>query len=165
MDGVGGQAGFEAARGAPTVLHGRTTFQSAIAMGTSQEVHMRDYLSSFSRKGACDECYARDGQVCVTPALFDAGLRAMDLVLSTFGATRGGVKQHKPSRAPHAFCVLLRDTVIVLESHEGTSALGAAFGSRRLLVSNQAERIGGGLPRTARGQPERGPCLHGDRAH
>ena len=77
-------------------------------MGTSREVHMRDYLSSpFSKKGACDECYACDGQVCVRPALFDAWLRALDLVLSTFGATRGGVKQHTPSRAPHAFCVLL----------------------------------------------------------
>ena len=68
-------------------------------MGTSQEVHMRDYLSSFSKKGACDECYARDGQVCVTPALFDAGLRALDLVLSTFGATRGGATQTVRSTA------------------------------------------------------------------
>ena len=34
--------------------------QSAIVLGTSLEVHMRDYLfpSPFSKKGACDECYA-----------------------------------------------------------------------------------------------------------
>ena len=170
MDGVGGSGGFRSRtwrtnRGVwqADVLG---AIQSAIVLGTPREVHMRDYLSSpFSKKGACDECYARDGQVCVTPALFDAWLRAMDLVLSTFGATRGGVKQHKPSGAQHAFRVLLRDTAIVLESHEGTSALGAAFGSRWLRISAQAGRIGGGLPRPARGQPERGPCLHLDRVH
>ena len=146
-------------------------------MGTSQEVHMRDYLSSFSKKGACDECYARDGQVCVTPALFDAGLRAMDLVLSTFGATRGGATQTVRSTA-RLLCPLerarefqvwdansVRDTAIVLESHEGTSALEAAFGTRRLRISAQAGRIGGGLPRLARGQPGRGPCLRRDRVH
>ena len=88
----------------------------------------------------------------VSGPLFDAWLSALDLVLSTFGATRGGVKQHKPSRAPHAFCVLLsvrskfqvwdansvRETVIVFESHQATSALGAAFGTRRLRISAQA---------------------------
>ena len=147
-------------------------------LGTPSEVHMRDYLSSFSKRGACDECHVRDGQVCVRPALFDAWLCALDLVLSTFGATRGGVKQHEPSKAPHAFCVLLsvresfkdgtripvRVTVIVSESHEETSALEAAFGSRRLRISAQAGRIGEGLARTAQGQPERGPCLR-HRAH
>ena len=88
------------------------------------------------------------------------------------------VEQHKSSGAQHAFCPLerarefqvwdansVRETVFVLESHQATSALGAAFGSRRLRISAQAGRIGGGLPRPARGQPGRGPCLRRDRVH
>ena len=179
MDGVGGSGGSRSAkRGAPTVVLRSWRDPERNCAGTPREVHMRDYLSSpFSKKGACDECHVRDGQVCVRPDLFDAWLRALDLVLSTFGTTRGGATHTVPSTA-RLLCPLerarefqvwdansVRDTAIVLESHEGTSVLGAAFGSRRLRISAQAGRIGGGLPRPARGQPGRGPCLHLDRVH
>ena len=98
-----GQAGFEAARGAQTVVYGRRTFlarsraQLCWARRAKCTCETTSLLPSRRKARVTNATLATDKSVSRPLCLM--WLRAMDLVLSTFGATRGGATQTVRSTA------------------------------------------------------------------
>ena len=54
--------------------------------------------------GVCDEWYIDDGQVPVRLTLFDSWLRALDMALFSFGATRGSPEQGIAKSSARLLC-------------------------------------------------------------
>eukprot|EP00973_Karenia_brevis_P021040 2894177-Karenia_brevis.AAC.1 len=116
--------------------------QSALTLGDARDAHFaRSGTDASCYAGACDEWYVDDGQVFVRPMLFDKWLRALDAAIATFGATRGQRSQDNVKSSCRLICPLarraefqgwdtpyVRDSVDVLSSDEGTTALGAPIG-------------------------------------
>ena len=121
------------------------TISSAWAwvLGTVSAEGLAEFTSSsFEAKGVCDVWYVDDGQSLVRPALFDSWLRALDMALLSFGATRGTLAEGNAKSSARLLCpperrhefqgwdtAYVRRTVQVLHPDDNSSALGASFGS------------------------------------
>ena len=55
-------------------------------------------------KGACDEWYIDDGQLVIRPMLLDGWLRAFDMAISSYGATRGTIAEGNAKSSCRLYC-------------------------------------------------------------
>ena len=117
------------------------SIQSALALGEARGKHFATTPGNATYPGACDQWYIDDGQVFCQPQLFDQWLRALDLAIATFGATRGTITDDNiksscrllcPRSRRHEFTgwdtEYVRATTKVLDSDAAATALGAMFG-------------------------------------
>ena len=131
------------------------TIQSALVLGHARGTHTGEYVSNpLEAKGVCDERFVDDGQVFVRSWSFNPWLRALDAALASFGATRGCAAHGNVKSSARLLCPpermsefvawdtpYVQDTVTVLSSVSGTTALGSAFGSREHVNARAWESV------------------------
>ena len=165
-----GQAGFEAARGAPTVVYGRRTFlarsraQLCWARRAKCTCETTSLLPSRRKARVTNATLATDKSVS-RPLCLMPGYAQWTWF---FPRSAPHVVESSNTNLPEHSTPFVSSFVTLPSSWNRMRALLrlgpllARGGSASVPKRGESE---GGLPRPARGQSERGPCLHLDRVH